>query len=551
MPSLSDNQEPQSSNKNNGLRLREEVQSVLDSASNLGKDDVEGALATFVALEMLKPSSLERLLVTQAIADATKLTDEIIAALCRDALRIHQEHGHLADSDDLARALRKDIEAKYGLLNFVDGEFWFYISNDDNRDYGTWEVLDRMEIEDHLIRDYKHPGVRTKSERREVMFRLEANSRKPGFFDDAGSGLCLENGFLVFEQGALHLRPHDQNNKARFKIPVSYNDEATCERFMSALTRGFGGDEGDANCYLQHLACTAFGVHPVNDPVRRVLILFGPARSGKSTYINLATKLFPPSAIASVPPEDWHDAKKVVQLHGKALNVLTELQTDTAIKGHALKKVASGEPVTGRRLYRDAFTFKPSGWNLWACNQLPRIGEQHHSMERRFMVLQMGASLSDEEVRTTDFDTIASDEAEGIVTLLGRVLLEVMQQGQFTLPADNQEYVLRMQYGDDPAQVMPRAMLEPAPGKVVTSKELQALLRACARWMDVDTSAWASNMGMKTIVDVVETLHGGRRKQQNGAPHYEGICIKEAYRHLIEEDRDEYDDDDPDPHEGL
>jgi phage/plasmid-associated DNA primase len=121
----------------------------------------------------------------------------------------------------------------------------------------------------------------------------------------------------------------------------------------------------------------------------KAVILWGPtAENGKSQILDLFRGLLPPSAIASIPAGKMGDERFAPGLIGKHLNAADELSSAAAIASDTFKNVVTGEPVTGRDVYRSAVTFRAVAQHVFCTNTLPSFaGGMDRGVQRRLLVI--------------------------------------------------------------------------------------------------------------------------------------------------------------------
>ncbi|WP_437804197.1 DUF5906 domain-containing protein [Sorangium sp. So ce693] len=88
-------------------------------------------------------------------------------------------------------------------------------------------------------------------------------------------------------------------------------------------------------------------------------MLFGEGGNGKSAGINLVRAMFPPEALASLPPQRWTERFALSAPEGKLANFVSETPSGERLEGGAFKAVVTGDPVTAERKHRDPFEFRP------------------------------------------------------------------------------------------------------------------------------------------------------------------------------------------------
>ena len=72
---------------------------------------------------------------------------------------------------------------------------------------------------------------------------------------------------------------------------------------------------------------------------RRMILFIGPTRTGKSRIAKMLLAMFPKSVAASLPPYLWDKEDRVVNLAGKAINVVPELDEDEVLPSGPVKSI--------------------------------------------------------------------------------------------------------------------------------------------------------------------------------------------------------------------
>lgn len=455
---------------------------------------------------------------------STQIDGSVILRMETDLRCLHPDHGRLSTPDAVAQALQVDLERGGGHLMFADGAFWLYQGDREADEYGLYLRLRHERLPERLIA-YGVPSTSTHPRRQEVINRLAASVRVDDAFANAATGLALVSGFLRYDETTQSFEhvPHAAAHLARNKIDAVHQPAVEARNFRRLLLRAFGGDQVKMQAFIEFLACAVFGKMPPRDASRTGLVLVGPQRSGKSTIISLAKLFFLDEQITSLAPELWHKAENLVQLAGCSLNVVTELANDRALKGNIVKQVLSQEPIAARRMRQNLFTFTPRCANIWACNELPRLAEQHPSLLRRFMIVSMGETLTDVEAAEDFWGTLA-EEASGFVNYLAESFVQVIRRGHFIVPPDSDLLVGRMQFGDAIAPLFARHHLRAEPGSRVTTEGLWPALRRFASMLGLADEAVHTGT-LKELASLMATQFGAVRKKSNGRPFYLGVAL--------------------------
>ena len=174
-----------------------------------------------------------------------------------------------------------------------------------------------------------HPLLETARGLKEIFQHVKAKLARPGYMADARPGLNCENGFAAWdpELGKVVLLEHDPAHKARYRAPVEFDETASAPAFLAGLERVVP-DQSKRDALQEFFGAMLFGVLPEKDSARRMLIMNGPTRTGKSSLTELLQMIIPASAVSSVPPDEWSSEFGRARLAGAHLNICTELKGD-------------------------------------------------------------------------------------------------------------------------------------------------------------------------------------------------------------------------------
>ena len=175
--------------------------------------------------------------------------------------------------------------------------------------------------------------------------------------------VAVRNGVLDPTTGAL--RPHSPDNLLMGAWAVEYDPDAECPRIMAYLHHHFP-DQVDA------VLDTMARVLDRKNPQDRVLYLFGPPRTGKSTLLAVLTHMVGPDAYKAIGLHELVTNRfAVAGLFGKALNAAAELNPEDVRRTDIFKRLTGGDPVEGEYKYHDSFTFVSHAFLAFAANSVP------------------------------------------------------------------------------------------------------------------------------------------------------------------------------------
>lgn len=299
--------------------------------------------------------------------------------------------------DDLALA-GVVAEAFRGSLVYVDGGWrewdgtrWADVSHDHVLELVRRDQLERSAeaFEMNNRRLYERFGRRTTAENTARLIRgiLERRSDE---FDAHSDLLNVANGVVDLRTGEL--RPHDpalyltKIARGEFKPGATHPD---WEVALEALP-------DDVRSWVQIRAGQAATGHTPDD--KRAVFFLGGGDNGKSSLVTPCLKVL--GDYARMAPERLLLAStgemplEIAGLRGVRLVLAEELPEDHRIRSKRLKDLLGTETLTGRQLYRDYVSFRPSH-SLWVTsNYPPRVAETDRGTWARIAIVRFPFTYS-------------------------------------------------------------------------------------------------------------------------------------------------------------
>ena len=345
---------------------------------------------------------------------------EILAALDRtqefapgdDGGTPQRQYLEIGSDVEIAERVATDFRQEFGEVLFADGEFWRYV--------GThWQP-----IADAIARRAVHlydgalyqtatgePATARLSKGRvdSVLHEMGSMLARPDFFEGAWVGINCASGFIAFDAaGQPSLLPLDRNHRCRHVLPGGWQagsidaEDPLPDSLLGRLLGGvFKGDEDefDKRKLVSEIAGSAALGYATKLCQPKAIVLKGEtAENGKSQILDLIRGLLPVSAVASVPAAKMGDERFIVGLRSKLLNAADELSGSAAIASDTFKAVVTGEPVSGRDVYRSMSTFRPMAQHVYATNTLPTFaGGMDRGVQRRVQVLVFNRVIPEDE----------------------------------------------------------------------------------------------------------------------------------------------------------
>jgi len=366
--------------------------------------------------------------------------EQIEQRLREEAQHIEQRHAQRIRDTILKETLYTDDQfnpVKYCdyLLNTYPDQFKTP-SNDQGGDTiyrydaqsGTWnpdgityteQVLEQILAEDTKTRNYtdvvKHLQVKTYI--------------KPTDFQENPHKIVLKNGTL--DTQTMQLEPHNPTNYARNRLPVTYNPEATCPKFIEFLDQVLPENIE----FIQEW----IGYHLIKDyRYQRCVVLLGDGDNGKSTLLNIITAFLGPENIST---ENLYrltaNRFSPAELYGKLANISADIGPDELRHTGTIKMLTGGDWITAERKNRDPFPYRNYAKLTFSCNQLPKTPDETLAFFKRFIVLTFNKPIPKEEQDPRLLEKLTTEsELSGILNWALQGLQRCLERGALAEPGD-------------------------------------------------------------------------------------------------------------------
>ena len=197
--------------------------------------------------------------------------------------------------------------------------------------------------------------------------------------NDQNDWICIVNGMLNMR--TLELVPHDKKFYATYQLPVSFDPDrkAACTRFLEYLHETIMTPGPIAQ--VQEFAgyCLTRDVR-----YEKALLLLGPGADGKSKLIAILRALVGAENCSAVSFQDLENEFHRSSLHGKLLNISTEVGSK-AMESAYFKAIVSGDPISAAFKHENNFEFCPYCKLVFAGNRMPRILDNSDGPFRRLL----------------------------------------------------------------------------------------------------------------------------------------------------------------------
>lgn len=390
---------------------------------------------------------------------------------------------------ELAKALSERLDDEHGQIVFAEGCFWWFEET-------CWIPVDDSRLR-RLVHEFdglpcgvdakRQPVKLNKTRIDSIINELAAMLSAPGFFDEPELGInCLSGLIRIDANGAIEIELSNPDHRCRHTIPANWDPNVIEASYASSLLKLFleGLFKGDEDAVEkialieEALGVSALGIGSrIANP--KAITFIGPrAQNGKSQTLDLIRAILPTDAVSSVTPAQFSDERHLVGLIGKHLNACDELSSGKAIESDRFKAVITGDPVTGRNVYRSAVSFRSQALNMFATNALPSFqGGFDRGVRRRLLVVCFNRVIPEGERVERIAAKIAREEPELLLSLAVRGACRILETGAFTEPASGKEALNEWLVDSDPVaawlEAGELAKLLNTDGKVRTRKAHQ------------------------------------------------------------------------------
>jgi putative DNA primase/helicase len=268
----------------------------------------------------------------------------------------------------------EDIELAYDEY----GRFWIYDS-----DQGIWLENAEKDLNKILREEYLEEKHQKKYYVDEVIEDIKGRVFKRGYFKEPNPKLIpfndkiynLENGELI-----EYLPEYFFIGKLPVNIDTENTDCPTIERIFGELL-----GERDNYVLYQLAAYCLYRSYPY----QKAFFLVGEGRNGKTTYINILTKLVGEDNVSSVNLRDLLNKDFYLsQLYGKLLNNCGEIDENILRNTSILKQLTGSDIIVAQKKFKEPFKFRNYAKILIATNKLPETLDKSPGFYRRVRIIE-------------------------------------------------------------------------------------------------------------------------------------------------------------------
>jgi putative DNA primase/helicase len=275
----------------------------------------------------------------------------------------------------------------------------------------------------------------------------------------------LQNGMLHIENREIH--PHDKDRLSTIQIPVTYDEDAVCPRWIQFLEEVFEGDQERIALMQEFMGYSFMG----DTRYEKALLMVGEGANGKSTLLGIWEHIVGRDNFCSVTLSNLQNQFHRVELHGKLLNIAAEVRDTTLEQADYFKRIISGDTIDAAHKHKPVFHFQPFTRLVFAMNRMPRIKDTSHGFYRRLLLVPFNRVFAqDEQDRKLRLKLI--EEANGIFMWALQGLDRLYENDAFTEPQAVREALAVYKRVNNPVVAFVEDSCGVAPDEVTTKDTL-------------------------------------------------------------------------------
>lgn len=222
--------------------------------------------------------------------------------------------------------------------------------------------------------------------------------------------LNVRNGMLDLRTGELH--PHDARWLSSVQLPVDWDPKAQAPVYEAWLLAQIPQQ-------ADHLEEAASMMLDGSRTPTKAVFLFGPSRSGKSTFIRLLEALAGPENTSAVTLHMLAENRfAAANVYGAILNAAADLKADHVDDLSMFKMMTGDDLIQADRKFGRQFVFRNRALFVFSANTLPTVGESSRAYSERILPFHFDQSFAGAE--DPALEEAMRAELSGILTRLVR-----------------------------------------------------------------------------------------------------------------------------------
>lgn len=244
--------------------------------------------------------------------------------------------------------------------------------------------------------------------------------------------VCVKNGLINVK--TLEFKSHTPDVVIRNKIDIDYYEQTENEEIDTIMNNLAVGDKEIVQLLYEMIGyCIYRGM-----PFQKVFILVGNGANGKSTLLNMVTKLLGEENVSHV------DLKEIAgnrfgkaELYGKLANIADDCSSSYLEDTSVIKRI-TGETYTSIEFKgQNSFSTKINTKTILSYNTIPRMNDTTDGLSRRLVIIPLNAVFKKGLPNYDPFISAKLKKKENLEYVLYKsiqAISEVLKKLDFTIP---------------------------------------------------------------------------------------------------------------------
>lgn len=303
---------------------------------------------------------------------------------------------------------------------FAGGQFYEYVE-------GCYRQLREIKIHKWVreVLGNEFSSYRAK----EVVTILRTDSYREENVLNAHGGLNVRNCTVNLngpEEERIYATPHDHREFYTVQLPVEYDRNATCDKWLQTLNEIFEGDQEKIGL-LQEFFGYCF---TTNTKFQKSLFCLGDGANGKSTVLTVLMEILGGENYVSIPLDMFRKPFYQSQFADKMANITIETNVKSVVYDNIFKLLVTGDSLTADVKYKTPITFRPFCKLIFSLNKMPKVSDKSNAYFRRLLILKFERTFAKEE-RNEGLSQELLKEKNGIFLWALEGLVRLQERGRF------------------------------------------------------------------------------------------------------------------------
>lgn len=385
-------------------------------------------------------------------------------------------------------------------------------------DDGTWNEDGTQALREQLgpiLRENWGKGVLNKTKEQLLVKGLRDRDE----FGMPDGKVAVENGLLDLQNSEI--RDISPDDRILWKLPTEYDPEADFPRFRKSLREWLPDEK--ARDKIQEFVGYALDFN--NTAYETMLMLIGPTRTGKSTFLDVIDALFGADNTTSMSIQYLSNEKwGVAELEETPLNIRRDLNSSDIRNEGTVKELASGEPMKAERKGQDLYTIYPRTKHMFSANQVPGCDQTDDAFFNRWLMVKFNEQVpEDDRDENLDVKLTTSEELSGVLNWALEGYQRLQRQGHFTAERGPEETRTLWQKNGASIEQFIHEHVEIAPDKITMKDMMYAAYQTFAEEHGVTPEDKGKLTRKMMTLDGVDTTQ--RRFESGRERVYTGVKI--------------------------